>query len=132
MHTTTPSGVSTQRGSFGEVACDSGDCLPRLACTMLLPETEKSEIGDFVWGELLVLSAGGATVGDYTYPCAGRHSSVRRTGISQGSGGTTLAHSQPHEEQRTEKFIPDGVVLLPTAEVGQDMGAECGDVSVIQ
>ena len=46
--------------------------------------------------------------------------------------GTTLAHSQPHEEQRTEKFIPDGVVLLPTAEVGQDMGAECGDVSVIQ
>ena len=86
MHTTTPSGVSTQRGSFGEVACDSGDCLPRLACTMLLLETEKSEIGDFVWGELLVLSAGGATVGDYTYPCAGRHSSVRRTGISQGSG----------------------------------------------
>ena len=46
--------------------------------------------------------------------------------------GTTLAPSQPHEEQRTEKFIPDGVVLLPTAEVGQDMGAECGDASVIQ
>ena len=46
--------------------------------------------------------------------------------------GTSLALSQPHEEQRTEKFIPDGVVLLPTVEVGQDMGAECGDDSVIQ
>ena len=46
--------------------------------------------------------------------------------------GTSLAHLQPHEEQRTEKFIPDGVVLLPTVEVGQDMGAECGDDSVIQ
>ena len=45
---------------------------------------------------------------------------------------TTLAHSQPHEEQRTEMVIPDRVVLLPTVEVGQDMGAECRDDSVIQ
>ena len=39
---------------------------------------------------------------------------------------------QAHEEQRTEKFIPDGVVLLPNAEVGQEMGAERGDDPVIQ
>ena len=46
--------------------------------------------------------------------------------------GTSSALSQHHEEQRTEKFIPDGVVLLPTVEVGQDMGAERGGDSVIQ
>ena len=45
---------------------------------------------------------------------------------------TTSSIPQAHEEQRTEKFIPDGVVLLPNAEVGQEMGAERGDDPVTQ
>ena len=46
--------------------------------------------------------------------------------------GTPSALPQSHEEQRTKNFIPNGVVLLPTVEVGQEMGAERGGGSVIQ
>ena len=46
--------------------------------------------------------------------------------------GTSTELLQSHEEQRTENFIPDGVVLLPTVEVGQEMGVERGGGPVIQ
>ena len=42
---------------------------------------------------------------------------------------TELLQSQ---EERRPDFIPDWVALLPTSEVGQEMGAECGGVSRIQ
>ena len=36
--------------------------------------------------------------------------------------GTSTELPQSHEEQRTENFIPDGVVLLPTVEVDRRWG----------
>ena len=46
--------------------------------------------------------------------------------------GTSTELPQSQEEQRNENFIPDGVVMLPTVEVGQEMGAEGGGGPVIQ
>ena len=46
--------------------------------------------------------------------------------------GTSSVILQSNKEQRTENFIPDGVVLLPTVEVGQEMGVESGGDPVIQ
>ena len=49
---------------------------------------------------------------------------------TQDETSTELPQSQ--EEQRPENFIPDGVALLPTLELGQEMGAERGGGPVIQ
>ena len=49
---------------------------------------------------------------------------------TQDETSTELPQSQ--EEQRPENFIPDGVALLPTLEVEQEMGAERGGGPVIQ
>ena len=43
--------------------------------------------------------------------------------------GTPSVLSLSQEERRPENFILDWVELLPPSEVGQEMGAEHGDVS---
>ena len=45
---------------------------------------------------------------------------------------TSIELPQSQKEQRPENFIPDGVALLPTLEVGQEMGAEHAGGPVIQ
>ena len=45
---------------------------------------------------------------------------------------TPMEVSQSHEERRPENLILDWVALLPTSEVGQEMGAERGGVFGLQ